>query len=278
MFSRDLQGWPLRIGTIGCALAGTLVLVSSLASAGALKERSVGLGEFEPGDPFREATARCERGQRAVAGGFSEEIDPPLLAIPLDSTRDGKRGWRHRAGANEGASATAYVYCDKHGPKLKTKSSSAVLGDQEDTPTEIVARCRRGQEAVAGGFDMPDTEALVASSKRKGKRRWAVTVVGGPGTYQAFAYCDKSKPGLKERSATLTTEAKPVVQSVVAKCKRKQQLRSGGFQVEFADTTSAFTLGSRRSGKRGWEASAYPLMGAPELTAYAYCDKKKKKS
>ncbi len=264
--------------TLLSAASIALLVGGGGVAGGALKERSVQFDDFEAGDPFEEGTATCKRGQRAVAGGFFDQPDDPtVFVLPLDSAREGKRGWRHRAGGNEGASATAYVYCDKHGPKLKTKSASAVLGDMEEEPTTIVARCRRGQEAVSGGFDMPDTEALVTSSKREGKRRWAVTVIGGPGTYKAFAYCDKSEPGLKERSQTITEEAVPEVQSVVAKCKRKQELRSGGFETEFTDTAFALTEGSRRSGKRGWEARALPLSDSPELTAYAYCEPKEGK-
>jgi hypothetical protein len=264
---------------IWAAVAAAAVVAVAGTAGAALKQKSV---EFTP-DPVDDGIAKCKKGQRGVAGGFFGEFDdltggPAVIA--LESTRESKRKWLYRAGDlfNANGTATAYVYCDKHGPKLKTRSASETASGDPETTT-ITARCPRGHEAVAGGFDFPDTEMFLVGSKREGQRSWVVTILAPEGTYEAFAYCDKSEPGLNVRAKTITKDAVPDSQSVVAKCKRKQELRSGGFEVEFDfdAMTGGFAHGSRRVGKRGWEASAFPVGDSPDLTAYAYCQKKTRK-
>jgi hypothetical protein len=137
---------------------------------------------------------------------------------------------------------------------------------------------------VAGGFDFPDTTTWLLASKRTSKRTWEVTALnvadlgGASQTYEAFAYCDRSEPGLKTKTKTRTVGGvERFQQSVSAKCRRTQELRSGGFETEyFVDPVpeeSDFGLvhASRRRGERHWRATAHAPLGFPELTAYAYC-------
>ena len=89
-----------------------------------------------------------------------------------------------------------------------------------------------------------------------------------------------SEPGLKTRSQTITTsDTVRFQQAVVARCKQTEELRSGGFAVEFSravdelDTDDiGIVHGSRRWGERGWQATAFAVIGHPKLSAYAYCD------
>jgi hypothetical protein len=258
----------LGAGAFALAVGGL-----AMAASKGLKERSVAFSI----DGLGEATAQCKQGQEAVAGGF---FGPPDSAYPYDSEREGERGWRTRlySGANP-ADVTAYVYCDKKEPGLKLKSETEISPSPPATET-VSAKCGRGKEAVSGGYNTADAELIVMSSKRVGKRSWEVGYVASSGTpITALALCDKSEPGLKTKEASTTplTES----ESAIAKCKRKQELRSGGFDAEYDyDTGPDYSVahGSRKQGKRRWEVAATGVGGSPTVTAYAYCDRKERKN
>ncbi len=193
-----------------------------------------------------------------------------------------KPSWRLRA-RNTGKSdkATAYVYCKRGAPILGTASAEDTIA--ADEVGSIAAECPEGQEAVAGGFHTPDAVTHLLESKRTGQQTWEVTYFNNSGesqSYTAFAYCDASQPGLATRSKAITTDGiqERFGQSVTAKCKRSQDLRSGGFEIERDLTGPAeehdrgLVHASRLSGDRGWRVTAFAIVGRPELTAYAYCD------
>jgi hypothetical protein len=241
-----------------------------------LKEVSV---EFTA-DGETERTPECKPSQEAVAGGFYVVRPGPVSVYPVfESARVDRRGWIYRlVGDPDPRAATAYVYCDKREPGLRTKTVTDTL--KTTYGDHISARCGRGAEVVSGGFDTPFSGQIVLASKRTDKRTWDVEVVGSVGTeVTVFAYCDKGEPGLKTKTTSIVPpDTQDETSSVVARCKRKQQLRSGGFEAEYPD---GFTFGevdgSRRVGKRGWEVAG--IGGGPDrgLTAYAYCQKKPKK-
>jgi hypothetical protein len=258
-------------------LIGALVTVAAGVALGAITTESksfdVAAGET------RERTATCERG-RAVSGGFRAPIpggNAPFM-LPLDSTRQGGRGWRLRTqNSGQAGKATAYVYCRKGMPALTT-ASSAPTSIAKDDDESITAQCEPGAEAVAGGFESPDARTHLLASKRTTPGSWRVRLLNdsnGAQQYTAFAYCDSSEPGLKARSKTITADG--FEQSATASCRRSQGLRSGGFEIERDLTGPAeqHDLGlvhaSRRRGERGWRATAFAFLGSPEMTAYAYC-------
>jgi hypothetical protein len=256
--------------------AAALVAIAGAAGA-ALKEKSA---EFtvEAGEET-EGAASCKRGQEAVAGGFFLETDSSGSVLPnFESQREGKRGWTYRLYSFEETEATVYAYCDKKEPELKAKRTTEDLS-QLFVPETITARCGRGKEAVSGGFDAPFTKLAVLASRRAGKRSWEATFLGPPGvSVSVVAYCDKAEPGLKAKRAETNI---PIdgIDSVSTRCKRKQELRSGGFEIEFDQVTQneGLVFGSRRDGKRRWEVTGFAIDGTPEMVAYAYCDKKEKK-
>jgi hypothetical protein len=264
---------------IWAAVAAAAVVAVAGTAGAALKQKSV---EFTvAADQETEETAKCKRGQGAVAGGFFVETDGSGGLLPtFESQRDGKRGWNYRLYSSDATEATVYAYCDKHEPELKVKAATEALPD--DSVGTVTARCGRGKQAVSGGFDAPLTELAAVASKRSGKRSWEATFVGPPGEeVTAVAYCDKREPGLKTKQAA-TDVPSAGIDSVSAKCKRKQELRSGGFEIEFdpgvmMDEDQGLAFGSRRAGKRRWEVSGFAFDGAPDMVAYAYCDKTEKK-
>jgi hypothetical protein len=176
-----------------------------------------------------------------------------------------------------GRGASTYVYCDKKQPGLKRKSVTEKPA--AITQETVTARCGRGKEAVSGGFEVPDTKLVLTSSRRAGKRAWEVGYIRIPGTpITAFVLCDKSKPGLKTKEASATASSES--ETLDAKCKRRQELRSGGFYAEY-DYPSGEDISSvnasKKEGRRKWMVSATGADGTPVVTAYAYRDKKEKK-
>jgi hypothetical protein len=150
------------------------------------------------------------------------------------------------------------------------------------------AKCRKGSEAVAGGggsgdqdFAVGGKEVLLVESRRVGKRKWTVTGANYgslTGELVAFAYCDKSEPGLKTKSKTATLAGYPDVGGATAKCKKGSEAVSGGFaSPDFAPYTGAVIvpLASNRAGKRKWSATGENDGSAGgDFVAYAYCEKK----
>jgi hypothetical protein len=271
--ARTTRRWTFSIVT------GAALLTAAAVAAGALKESSE---TFTVGvNATAEGIAACKGNKRVVSGGFSapEWVEGGPVTQPVDSTREGKGAWRARQ-HNFGAAdeATAYGYCGGGVGKLKAKSKSATL--DPDELDVVKAKCRRGSEAVAGGFDVPDPEGpadyvTVVSSKRGGKRAWKTKFFNGfldSREVTTEVYCLEGKAGLKTRSKSIE-QSQGENDSVAAKCKRGQQLISGGFTTEFSDVKNvdATVFASRRSGKRKWEVGAAAQTGTPKLKALAYC-------
>jgi hypothetical protein len=264
-------------------LAGLLLLVSGAVASGKLKEKSTTF--TVPAEATAEGAAKCKKGQEAVSGGFLDPIDffGGHVVLPYDSTRASKRKWSHHAlnVTIDDDRATVYAYCDPDQPHLKVKTATTTSDNRESS---VTAQCRRGQEAVSGGFatDADDEFVFPLGSKRVGKRGWISYFINGtddPVEFTSFAYCDKAEPGLKEKANTAVVES-PNTDSVTAKCRRGRRVISGGFEAEFSLSESIFPFinGSRRAGRRGWEVTAAVGMSEPaEITAYAYCEKKERK-
>jgi hypothetical protein len=260
---------------IAAGLLALMVCGLALGASKGLKERSVA---FSAADGLGEGTAPCKAGEEAVAGGFS---GPSGSLVPFVSAREGERFWRTRVYSGLGGAdeVIGYVYCDKKEPGLKVKRATEVSPDVV-LPDSVTARCGRGKEAVSGGFEFEDSELVVTSSKRAGKRSWEIGYIAVPETtVTAFALCDKSEPGLKTKQGSMTPPVGGPA-SAIAKCKRKQQLRSGGFEAEYNYPTGedqSLVHESSKPGKRRWEVAGSAIDGEPEMVAYAYCDKKEKK-
>jgi hypothetical protein len=262
---------------IAAGLAALLAAAGLAAAALIVQSQAFDVG----GGETRQRVATC--GRTAVSGGFYApltEQGPAMVA--LDSTREGSRGWRLRArNLGKDGRATAYVYCHPNDPGLVTRSAQFTVqgGGKRGAGN---AQCDPGQEAVAGGFESPDANTYVMASRRTDIRTWQVAVYNpgaDPHQYTAFAYCDRHEPGLKQRARAITTsQTERFNQSVTAPCKQTEELRSGGFFVEFSravdelDTDDiGIVHGSRRWGERSWRATAFAVIGHPRLTAYAYC-------
>jgi hypothetical protein len=176
------------------------------------------------------------------------------------------------------------------GAKLKTRSASTTVGPDPDSGA-VAAKCKKGSEAVSGGFDNPNfdptffmpspgTEAAIFNfaSARQGPREWEAAGQNsgdGAGELDAFAYCDKSEPGLKAKSKVVSLQP-DVLGSGSVKCGKNKVAVSGGYAS--VDPLPGFgPLASKRAGKRKWKVKAYGAIAPSELIVFVYCDKSKPK-
>jgi hypothetical protein len=262
----------LAVGIVGTALAGK-----------GLKTKS----ETENVDPGEDGSpsARCGQGTKAVSGGFEAEFNPSLFYM-FESRRSGGREWTS-SGFNVGGAAgdlTSFAYCRDQ--KLKTRAATTEV-DPGDIDS-VTARCRQGEKAFSGGYAgdevdiaSPTTPVFFPiASLKQGKRGWSVTArnLGNEdGDLTAYVSCRKGK-GVKTKQAEETQDTSEF-ESVEARCSRKQRVVSGGFDLDSNwTTTGAYPLEWHKLGNRGWELAAQDAGGQPhDLTAYAYCEKKKAK-
>ena len=234
------------------------------------------------------ATANCNKGTRAVSGGFDA---PGFAADPPDGSyveafatlRSTRRRWTSTAGnflsAADRGTLLDFAYCSDKLPRLRTKSSSSTTVPNGGLES-LTVRCPKGGEAVSGGFKAPGSgfnQVAVFESRRLGKRKWVVT---GSGTstsesrLKAFAYCAKHKLGLTEKVATTSSAQDSVILAQKARCKEGEVAVSGGFASTLDEDVYVQVFRSRRAGKRGWKAAAgsYPSGGTlTEWDVYAYC-------
>ena len=82
---------------------------------------------------------------------------------------------------------------------LRTRSASTTIAPDEKGAA--TAKCRKGSEAVSGGFFAPGgfdlntgSEIYFYESHRVGKRRWTASGLnqGDPARLTAYAYCEKN--------------------------------------------------------------------------------------
>jgi hypothetical protein len=146
------------------------------------------------------ASAQCEPGQEAVAGGFDS---PDANTYLMASRRTDLRTWRV-ALYNTGADPhqyTVFVYCDPHEPGLTTRTKTITTSQTERFRQSVIAPCKSTEALRSGGFrvefsravDEFDTDdiGIVHASRRWGERSWqaiAFAVIGHP-KLTAYAYC-----------------------------------------------------------------------------------------
>jgi hypothetical protein len=248
------------------------------------------------------ASARCRSGSEAVAGGFAApgldptaDTGPAILTYASNRPVDGK--WQasghnfSRAdsppakGVPGAGPLVAYAYCDKHDPSVAVRSKSATVDGGGHA--SLTVNCRRGSEAVSGGFqsDTPDTTGLTDyayTSKRVGKQAWKVALLNpdmSSHKVRAFAYCEKHAPDLVSRSASKTLSTTPggTTATITAQCPRGAAAFSGGYKSTSSEVDTGLDAGLAYTSKRSggdWKVSAIlvSVKGPPETeTAIAYC-------
>ncbi len=286
------------------SIAAAVGAATFLAVAGVAAARLTSDSATTTIDPQQNgtATAKCDSGSAAVAGGFAAPgFDPSASTGPANltfaSNRPASGKWVASAHnynsptpppdkAEPGAGPLlAYAYCDKSDPSVTVRSATTTVagaGHATLTPT-----CPTGREAISGGFqsDAPtpgtgEFTNFAYTSKRAGDQAWKIAVLNldpSSHTVTAFAYCEKHAPKLVSRSAQATVSLQEA--AITAKCPEGSKAFSGGYKSTFsgsgttADTSLAFT--SKRAGGESWKVSTIAVIigetTAPTEKAIVYC-------
>jgi hypothetical protein len=156
-----------------------------------------------PNGAFGSLTVRCPKGGEAVSGGFEAPGSGANQVQQLESRRKGKRKWVVTGtGTGSDDQLIGFAYCAKHKLGLKTKVASAST-DQDSVPLSEKARCKKGQQAVSGGFGT-EVDVLEGGytqplqSRRAGKRGWQAVAANYSGdlpvTWNVYVYCLEKDP------------------------------------------------------------------------------------
>jgi hypothetical protein len=277
-----------RSGIYAAVSIGALI-VALFATGGALGGKSVKKRSATTAIEANEsgsATARCGRRTKAVSGGFQAEITLPATPTASESRRTARRKWTSEAFNFAGGPGelTSFAYCRR---EKRIREGSQVVPVAAGASGSALARCPRDTVLISGGFAGetagPDPLFLVETSRARGKRFWQVKAensegfTSAPGNLAAHVYC-RNTGKLRERAKTKTVGGGPAFEAVAvkAKCKRSQRVISGGF--EGPDPDEGAVMASKKRGKRRWlvRAVVFPPADAVELTAYAYCEKKRR--
>ena len=146
------------------------------------------------------ASARCRRGESALAGGFS--TPPPLIgqgvsALVLDSHRNGGSAWDTRVATGSAAPSTltSEAYCARGGAS-KERSATSPLNTTFFETSSATASCSPSAERT-GGFAQPLSvleSFLIIYESRRVDGGWRVSGIhsgANPGVaVSALAYCD----------------------------------------------------------------------------------------
>jgi hypothetical protein len=272
-------------------LAVGLAALAAVAMAGSAQERIT-----IPAQSRGRATAACERGTTAVAGGFAAPGFSPQDDGPSAARLVSKPASRRQITTNaynfgrQPADLVSLAYCARKRRGLEVRSKKTFIGPQD--PGQAVARCRRGMKVVGGGFGTQGfskragPRVLTLTSRRIGSRQWRVEGfnMGGdgssngarPGTLIAYAYCQKDPPKLVAASKRVEVPVAQVT-SAKAKCPRGSSAYSGGFDGNIklsADPSASAAFTSKRADRaRAWKLEALNISDTSpgHVTAFAYC-------
>ena len=156
-----------------------------------------------PDQETQSVKVRCPKGGEAVSGGFQAETHASNFTgtFPLQSRRLGNRTWKVTAYSSKpsgGATITAYAYCAKHAIGLDERSATTSFSGTHRN-ISAKARCKKGKQAISGGFDAPadgNSGAYVEpfKSKRARERGWKAATAAYPDSGQTvnwtvYVYC-----------------------------------------------------------------------------------------
>ncbi|MGH2924599.1 MAG: hypothetical protein ACRDK1_01355 [Solirubrobacterales bacterium] len=279
-----------RIGTIAVAVMAAIGVTATALGATTAKNR-VTVAAQSVGT----ATAECDSGRTAVAGGFSSPQFTPGDngggVVRLTSKLAGKQGVVTKGFnfSRAPSDLASFAYCVKHAHGLEIQRSKVFVGP--DSPISAVATCRRGTKVVGGGFGTPGfgtdggPRVLTLTSKRVGQRGWRVEAInlnddgsssGRPGTLLAYAYCESRPPKLVTESKRIEVMPRDA-QTAQADCPSGATAYSGGFDGNLHLTSEASATGAvtskRAGGGHSWRVRALDVSDSvpAHLTVYAYC-------
>ena len=284
---RTLNGRIARAARWIVAAGGVLVIGGAAVALGATSSKAT---TTVPASSVGSATAHCEDGAVALAGGFAAPGWDPRTAnggpvARFDSMpAANQRGIKTRGSnfnENQAGELRSFAYCGKraHPPVVRSDSVQIPTNNFDS----VTAKCPQGTQAIGGGFGT-DHSVITLTSKRSGSRGWKVVGVniedlGGstsPATLTAYAYC--KAPGPKLVTESKDTELSSDFLGTTVRCPNGGRVRSGGFDghvgVVNNELNAAGALDSKRTDQgHAWTTKALSVSNPnpATLTTYAYC-------
>jgi hypothetical protein len=253
--------WTLGLGVLAFVLLGAMIA----AAAGGI---SIVEKTTHTSGGLSSRTARCQRGEHVLGGGF---VTPGIGSYAQHSKPAGRRGWKALARSGPG-DASAFALCEPASARELKKVSNAIVvsGSGSDPGTgSVEVKCPRHWKVVSGGYAIvpPVDSFSIEVDKRTSARTWTVHGVnyGSDATLEAFALCEREgESQIKQRGDTVVL-AGPGTDTAVAECPKGSQLVGGGFKGYAVDE-------SRPLSQRKWKARWSP--GGPgSITSYAECER-----
>ena len=228
---------------------------------------------------FDGVTATCPRGEGAISGGYEVPQASAITGIfePWGSFLGDDDGWQASVAQLgdelKDGFVTSFAYCAKLGKDVTTRGESTDISN--GAFSDLTASCKRKETLISGGWAVSarlGTSALVFQSLKQGARSWTVsgrTTTTGTASLIALADCVPSKkaPDLVTRKHQETVNGTD--STVVASCRKSEQVVSGGFTSNTAFIPFIFHRGTRRT----WGARGATLGSAGTGTTFAYCEK-----
>jgi hypothetical protein len=253
----------------------------------AIQERTA-TGSATGREAIATATATCPKGTKAAGGGFEAPSSIAVVGLVYESVKVGKRSWRASAqlldlGAPSTLTLTTYVYCRAHFRHTDSGSSTVATDGKPHLGPTGSASCRRGAEAIAGGFTMPPplqgsmVRSIYFDSLRHGDDAWDARVVtgpAGPSTFTTEVYCSKRIPAPVQASASSSPNANDfTISTASASCEEGLAPAVGGFSQPQSGLGSFFVVFESRRVGAAWQVSGLHTGNNPPVTlnSFAYC-------
>jgi hypothetical protein len=193
----------------GATAAATLVDFAYCSDALPKLKTKSAASTTVPNGGLKSLAARCPKGGEAISGGFKAPGEGANQVQVFESRRVGKRTWRVKGSGTSGSESrlNAFAYCakDELGLRAKVASTSTT---QDSVKLSEKARCKKGQQAVSGGFGTkvdrnagghPEQYLEPFRSRRVHKRVWkaaAGAFTSGPTvTWDVYVYCMEKDKG-----------------------------------------------------------------------------------
>jgi hypothetical protein len=255
--------------------------------AGAIQERSASASATGR-EAIVSATATCPKKTRVAGGGFSAPSSIAVIGLVYESVKVGQRSWRASAqlldlGAPSTLTLTTFVYCRAHFPHTHMSSSTVQTTGRPQVGPSGSATCKRGTEALAGGFTMPPplhgatVSSIFFDSLRSSPISWDARVVtgpNGPSNFTTEAYCSKKiQPPSQTGATSAPSNSDFTVSTVSATCSEGLAPATGGFEQPQSDLASFFIVFESRRIGASWQVSGMHSGFNPPVTlsAYGYC-------
>jgi hypothetical protein len=272
---------------IAAALALGLIALGLLAgSAGGLGGKSKRSAAIVAGSDGG-ARAKCGGGKpHMVSGGFISDSpysgDRQSTIAFFDSHPSGSGAWRVRAANFDGAGerVRAKVLCSRQDPKARTRTKKVRIAPAGDKRFRL--GCRRGEEAIAGGFRAggfaqdAGPELIATESRRKSRRKWRLAAYNNSGTVggaiEGFVRCAKRRPRLVSYRVNGDAFDRAPVE-LKPSCEPGEELWSGGFKADFQsfDPFAAIIADRSYPRRKSWVSRFVGYQATGKVSAFAYC-------